>query len=431
MTKTPLASTALLLCWLSAGAQSITGVVSDAASGDRLDSVRVFLKGTQISVLTNAAGEYSIGPSSIQEGSRTLRRDGFFEHGRDAPILFTTDGRRVVRRAHRRGPNVDLHALSRGTYVVTDGVRTERVVTVGAAGRVPLSEETAATTAAAGKMLADGETLVFVKMGYITNQGTTPLGSTLDMALDAEPDDKPGIHNTGSSGTLSPYDGPGTITTDGDTYENFTLQGTITIDADSVTLRNFKIDGGHYCIRVNDGHSGITIEDGELYNMASAGILGVGFTARRLYIHDSNGDGLKVQGSGGPTVVEYCFIEKLGMGDGAHADGNQTRGGADITFRYNTIYMPNPGTPTYPGAPYKSNATFMLQLTISNFVIENNWLTGGNYCIYSPGGVSVRNNRFGRHNAGWIDDKDDLRIRNGTFDEWSGNVWEDDGTAVP
>ena len=116
----------------------------------------------------------------------------------------------------------------------------------------------------------------------------------------------------------------------------------------------------------------------------------------------------------------------------SHADGNQTRGGSNITFRYNNIYMPVSGTPEYPGSPYKSNATFMLQLNISNFVIENNWLNGGNYTIYCPdnGGVSVRNNIFGRYNGGWKDSKDHLRTHAGSCDQWSGNTWEDTGGPI-
>ena len=91
--------------------------------------------------------------------------------------------------------------------------------------------------------------------------------------------------------------------------------------------------------------------------------------------------------------------------------------------------MPSPGTPSYPGAPYKSNATFILQLSISNFVIENNWLTGGNYTIYCSSGASVRNNIFGRENGGWPD-KEERRIRSGECGQWSGNVWEDTGKPL-
>jgi len=226
------------------------------------------------------------------------------------------------------------------------------------------------------------------------------------------------------------------ITTDGAFYENIDVKGDVWIDANDVTIRNFRIDasGEYYGMKVLDGHRGILLEDGEIHGSDSAGILGVGYTARRLYIHDSSGDGMKAQGEAtGPTIVEYSFIEKLGTGDEAHADGNQTRGGRDITFRYNNIFLPAPGTPKYPGPPYKSNAAFMLQLSISNFVIEHNWLNGGNYTIYcgsDDGGVSVRNNVFGRENGGLPDGNEGKRLVDGTCDEWSGNVWEDTGGPV-
>ncbi len=242
--------------------------------------------------------------------------------------------------------------------------------------------------------------------------------------------ERPWAHNTGPNDpeALTPS-GTLTITTDGAVLENLDISGMLTIDADNVTVRNFRIEASaYYGIRVADGHSGIVLEDGEIYGMKSAGILGVGYSARRLHIHDSDGDGLKAQGTGGPTVVEYCFIEKMGRGLEAHADGNQTRGGSNITFRYNNIYMPYPGTPNYPGAPYKSNAAFMSSGKISNFVIERNWLTGGNYTIYcSNSGVSVRNNIFGRENGGLSKGKEARRLRSGSCVEWSGNRWEDTG----
>jgi len=264
------------------------------------------------------------------------------------------------------------------------------------------------------------------------------LGCGLDESGDARAladlpgdEDRPWADNTGPTNpeTLQP-EGSLTVTTEGAVLENLDVSGVITIDADDVTVRNFRIrTSGSYGIHILPGHSGILIEDGEIANMSSAAILGMGFTARRLHIHDSGGDGIKAQGSGGPVLVEHCFIEKIGMLPDAHADGNQTRGGSNITFRYNNIYMPHPGTPTYPGEPYKSNATILIQLDVSNFVIEGNWLTGGGYtisCLNDSGsGAFVRNNIFGRENGGLPAGKEDLRVRSGTCAEWSGNVWQD------
>jgi hypothetical protein len=243
---------------------------------------------------------------------------------------------------------------------------------------------------------------------------------------------RPSAQNTGprDPGVLRPSAAL-MVTTDGAVHENIDVAGDIWIDADNVTIRNFRInaEGEYYGIKVLDGHRGVMIEDGEIFGMLSAGILGVGYTGRRLHIHDSSGDGLKAEGTAtGPTVIEYSFIEKLGTGAEAHADGNQTRGGSNITFRFNNIFLPAPGTPRYPGPPYKSNSAFMLELEISNFVIEHNWLTGGNYTIYcgtDDGGVSVRNNIFGRDNGGLSEGKERARLVSGTCDEWLGNVWED------
>ena len=238
--------------------------------------------------------------------------------------------------------------------------------------------------------------------------------------------DRPSADNTGPSdrGALT-RSASIKVTTDGAVLENLDISGMIKIDADNVTVRNFRVEAtSFYGILVADGHSGIVLEDGEIYGMRSAAILGVGYNARRLHIHDSGGDGTKVQGRGGPTVVEHCFIERLGTNDGAHADGNQTSGpgGSNITFRYNNIWMPVVG-PNFPGAPYKANANFMTgSVPVSNFVIEYNWLNGGGYTIYGKPGIFVRNNFFGR----------DYRygLKSGSFSEWSGNRWEDTGEPI-
>jgi hypothetical protein len=251
-----------------------------------------------------------------------------------------------------------------------------------------------------------------------------------------EKPERPWAENTGpSKPELLVKSGPLMIETDGAVYENIDVTGDLWIDADNVTIRNFRINanGESYGINVLEGHRGVVLEDGEIFGMTSAGVLGVGLTARRLHIHDSSGDGMKIQGEGGPSLVESCFIEKLGTDPEAHADGNQTRGGSNITFRYNNIYMPAPGTPKYPGSPYKSNSAFFLQLDVSNFVIEHNWLTGGNYtiyCITNGGGVSVRNNIFGRENGGLPEGSADRRILSGQCDTWSGNVWEHTGRPL-
>ena len=232
---------------------------------------------------------------------------------------------------------------------------------------------------------------------------------------------KPGAPNTGPDETeLMIMDGLFEITTPG-MYENIEVHGGIQIKADNVTLRNFRVVGGLYGIQLTYGATNVLLEQGEILDANSAGVYGGGFTARCLDIHDIGGDAFKTTDD---THVEYSWMHHIGTNDKAHADGNQTRGGSNHVFRYNFCDM---GV-TIP-APYKSNACFILQetngVTVDNFVIEDNWLEGGNYTIYCNGGGTtyVRRNRFGR----------DYRygIVTGACTEWTDNVWEDDGTPAP
>lgn len=249
---------------------------------------------------------------------------------------------------------------------------------------------------------------------------------------------RPWAYNTGPRNPelLTPLT-PGEITADGTIIENADMRGTIEIKADNVTLRNFRITGGLYGIRVEDGHTGIVFEDGEIHDVASAAIIGVGFTAKRLHIHDTGNDGIKPQGStSGSTLIESCFLEKLGRDSDAHPDGIESTGSnAPLVVRNNNIHMPYPGTPNYPGAPYKSNSTIKLvKQQVSGNLVTGNWLSGGNYtvfCLQESGGVEVSSNLFGRDNAGWADGKEDRRIRSGSCSAWLNNRWEDNGDLIP
>jgi len=214
-----------------------------------------------------------------------------------------------------------------------------------------------------------------------------------------------------------------TITTDGAVVENLDFSDTVTVAANDVTLRNFRITGGLYGIRVNSGTTGFYVEDGEIIGSSSAGIYATGqIEAHRLHIHDHQADGMKIEGSN--SLIEGCFIEKLGMVAGAHADGNQSYSGTNITFRGNNFWMPHPGTPNYPGAPYKSNATQIIKGDSQHFYIDGNWLNGGGYTVFctSPH-THVTNNFFGRDS--------NFGTRKGTCAEWTNNRFEDNAELIP
>ncbi len=242
---------------------------------------------------------------------------------------------------------------------------------------------------------------------------------------------RPGPTNTGPSNpSILQNVGGMTITQDGAVIENVRVFGVIDVRANNVTIRNFVIDAGNqpYAIKCNNGTYGTVIEDGELFNVNSAHIIGSGFSAFRLNMHHSGGDGFKASSD---ALVEGCWVHHLGTNPGSHADCDQTRQGGNLIFRGNYMDLP-----VDIGAPYKQNACWIIQTgdgPIDNVLIENNWINGGNYSIFvenkhdtnpslpdygDPTNVRILNNRFMR----------DFRfgpLRATSYALVSGNRWDD------
>jgi len=245
--------------------------------------------------------------------------------------------------------------------------------------------------------------------------------------------DRPWAHNTGPKDfdALVPS-GAVTLSSPG-VYENLDITGDIYITSSNVTVRNFRVDasGIQRGVWIEAGLRDIVLEDGEIYGMTSIGIYGLGYAARRLHIHDSGGDALRPEGNpgSGPTLVEYSFIERMGLSPSAHADAlqvsNVSEGSYDVTLRYNNLYMPSPGSPGHPGDASKASAVIFVERPVRNYVIQNNWLDGGGYTIYcggNTGDVLWQNNVFGGdYEFGPV---------TGTCQNWAGNVWEDNGEPL-
>jgi len=173
------------------------------------------------------------------------------------------------------------------------------------------------------------------------------------------------------------------------------VSGTITVRNNNVTIRNFRVDGNGtwYPIVYESGHSGLVLEDGEVLDYDSAAVGGNfgNYTARRLEVHESVGDGFKADSN---VLIESCWVYHLGTGAGSHADGVQISSGSNITIRGNFFDMPA------NVAGYESNANVFAGPDfgpISNLVVEGNWLDGGNYTLFIDAtNVTVRDNLFGR-----------------------------------
>lgn len=249
--------------------------------------------------------------------------------------------------------------------------------------------------------------------------------------------DKPGPHNTGPTNTgILQTTGGMTITQDGAVIENVRVYGSVNIEANNVTLRNFIIDasGQPYAIRATAGKLGIVIEDGELINVTSAHVYGGGYTARRLNLHESGGDGFKCTHD---VLVEACWVHHIGTAPGAHADCNQTRAGSNFIFRGNNFDIP-----IDIGAPYKQNACQIIQTgdgPIDNVLLEDNWFNGGNFTIYFenklPPAGSSRPNYGDPTNCRMINNRFGRNFRYGVLQAtgyvyMSGNRWDDNGQLM-
>jgi hypothetical protein len=220
------------------------------------------------------------------------------------------------------------------------------------------------------------------------------------------------------------------ITDDGALVEDCDVHGFVDIQAANVTLRNCLVRGGVASqntpgIRVRGG-PGVLLEDVEVAienpSPLIDGVSGSGYTARRLNVHGGV-DGMKV---GSDSVVEYSFIHDMqsfdsdpNQGGGpTHNDAIQILEGSNITLTGNVLVV-----------TMDQNAG----IQVSNLRIEGNFADGGG-CTFNfshKGGndwtVVTRDNRFGRNSFFGCPM---LKSTLTTLDS-SGDVYDDDGTAVP
>jgi hypothetical protein len=245
---------------------------------------------------------------------------------------------------------------------------------------------------------------------------------------------KPGAPNTGptnpnaltSSGSIS-------TTHAGQIIENVDVNGTIDVNHDNVTIRNFRVNAGNagHAINYGWGRTGLVVEDGEVsyFGEAAVGLNYTNYTARRLNVHHGQRDGFKAEGN---VLIENNWVHYLGMLPGAHADGVQSSKGSNLTVRGNNFDLPW-------DIGVESTSAFMIKSDfgpINNVLIEGNWLNGGQFTIYvtagsfngvnqpSPSNVRILNNRFGRDNHyGLYYPGTATTVR-------QGNVWDDTGAPA-
>ena len=223
-------------------------------------------------------------------------------------------------------------------------------------------------------------------------------------------------------------DGSVTITKDGTVLDGYIFTGTVTIQANNVTIENFRLDasGTFYGIYKawETKATGTVIQDGEITG-AQYGVSAHDFTALRLNIHDTGEDGVISSGNNG-TVLDF-YIHNLGTLRGAHADGIQVSSGSNWLIRGNNIDISEANAP---------NAAVFFQSyfgPVDNMTVDGNWLNGGVYIIMfgdphqgygETTNIFIENNYFGHDYIYGI-----LSSQR-PADEWTNNRWEDTNLLV-
>ena len=225
-----------------------------------------------------------------------------------------------------------------------------------------------------------------------------------------------------------------TISTNGAVIQNQEITGQMVVNASNVTFDCVKINanGAQYgitCLTTNCG--GLLVEDSEIYNTTSTGFILKGrpgsiATARRIHVHTSVRDTMKIRGDA-LLIDSYVHVEPT---PGSHNDAIQIESGSNIDIRNNTIHGPlNEQT-----SAILAKSDFGI---INNLRIYGNQFSGGTHTVYSvnggfgqPTNVIVANNQ-------WVSDS--WKFSPASFEtnashclEWYGNTFSAGGSfAVP
>ncbi len=242
----------------------------------------------------------------------------------------------------------------------------------------------------------------------------------------------PGETGLSDPSILTVHQGNLVVETDGAVIENREIRGSLTIRANNVTVRNVWVyTTSFWTVYVESGS--LLIENSEIGSAGSVGERGIGgdnIVGRYLDIHHVE-DGVKL---GDNMLLEHVWIHDLDSNSPSpHADAIQGDGGSSgSTIRYSILDSTGPLG--------MGNAAALIETDlgpISNVVIENSYLNGGNYTLFvldgndgygKPTGVEFLNNTFGLdNNYGWLSTDSQL--------VWEGNYLEDgrvlDSSGVP
>ncbi|WP_156251866.1 FG-GAP-like repeat-containing protein [Pseudactinotalea terrae] len=238
----------------------------------------------------------------------------------------------------------------------------------------------------------------------------------------------PNASNTGvPAGVTLRTSGSLVITRDGTVVSGLRVNGTITVRADNVTIRNTLVQGGGngYPIRIAGDAANTLIEHVEIDNERSTGIGilvggGPGTVIRYADIHSAE-DGIRIEADN--VRVERSYIHDLTRQSGGHHDCIQIRSGDNVMLRDNNLQAFVASTDDPMNAALQIGS-LLGRDRISNLLVSGNLMNGGNFTINGGGRNEVDSARY----AGNMFGRDFRYGVAGNLDNsvWtSTNVWYD------
>jgi hypothetical protein len=251
--------------------------------------------------------------------------------------------------------------------------------------------------------------------------GGTSSGSSLSVASGPFP----GASNTGvPSGTALKASGDLVVSKAGTVIDGYDVNGTIEVSASNVTIKNTRVRGkGFSSIRVHDGLSGVVIQDCEVNGQGTSGTAGSNGIQGTATVQRCDISGVEngiTPDSG--SVLRDNFVHNLGAPGAAHYDGIQIDGGlSGITIEHNTILN-----------QFEQTSAVMIDNYFgptSNITVNDNYLGGGGYTVYSDGqfsggsisGVRFTNNRMVKGTFGFSSVNNNVVVDTGNTDAATGS----------
>ncbi|MGO4706476.1 hypothetical protein AB4072_11970 [Microvirga sp. 2MCAF38] len=233
----------------------------------------------------------------------------------------------------------------------------------------------------------------------------------------------PNASNTGvPAGVTLTSSGSLVINTPGTVIRNLDIKGTVTINAANVTLENCKISANSWAV-IDIRAGGATIKNCDIDGQAAEGVRGISGAGTFIgnNIHNVE-DGIYVTGSG--TIIQDNYIHDLQSNwSGPHYDGVAIDGNvSNVKITHNTIINDHTNTSAVMIDNYFG--------PISNIAVDNNYLAGGGYTIYSDGqfsggaitGVSFTNNFLGKGQWGYASFNKNTPYMSGNTEGMPGDV---------